>query len=111
MQIKRAIIGCLSVACFGLSTGPVLGKDRNTVTIESFRYSPAKITIKRGESITFVNNDAAPHTVSPEKEGDFNSTGRLLQGDAKVVEFDKPGEFNYYCNFHPSMKGEVKVLP
>jgi plastocyanin len=98
-----------AIAFLGMNTALVFAKDKNTVTIESFQYKPAKITIKPGESITFINNDAAPHTVSPEKDGDFAGTGRLLQGDKKTVQFEKSGDYFYYCNFHPSMKGEVKV--
>lgn len=80
------------------------------VTIDSFQFKPKKITIKKGESVSFTNNDAAPHTVSPANGAKFTGTGRLLKGESKTVEFDEVGTQNYVCDFHPSMKGTINVV-
>lgn len=84
--------------------------DEAVVTIDSFQFKPKKITIKKGQSISFTNNDAAPHTVSPAQGSKFTGTGRLLKGESKTVEFDEVGTQNYVCDFHPSMKGTVNVV-
>jgi plastocyanin len=84
--------------------------DEAVVTIDSFQFKPKKITIKKGQSISFTNNDAAPHTVSPAQGAKFTGTGRLLKGESKTVEFDEAGTQNYVCDFHPSMKGTVNVV-
>jgi plastocyanin len=86
------------------------GSDEATVTIDSFQFQPKKVTVKKGGTVTFTNNDAAPHTVSPAKGANFAGTGRLLKGETKTVQFDQPGTQEYLCDFHPSMKGTVEVV-
>ena len=80
-----------------------------TVTIESFKFAPNQIKVKKGSRVAFVNKDAAPHTVSPANQDDFTGTGRLLQGERKIIVFDHAGKIKYFCDFHPSMEGVVIV--
>jgi len=82
---------------------------KQTVVIQSYRFQPKQITVKKGTSVLFINKDDAPHTVSPENRADFTGTGRLLGGEKKVVTFDHPGNVKYFCDFHPSMEGTVVV--
>jgi plastocyanin len=79
------------------------------VTISGFQFNPDKITVKKGDSVTFVNQDSAPHTVTPEKEKAFAGTERILKGESVTIKFDATGEQKYYCAIHPSMKGRVIV--
>ena len=89
----------------------VLAEDspKKTVVIESYKFSPSQIRVKKGAAVTFVNKDAAPHTVSPANKDDFVGTGRLLKDEKKIVVFDHVGRVNYFCDFHPSMEGVVVV--
>ncbi len=80
-----------------------------TVTIEGFQFKPNTVTVKRGTRLTFVNKDATPHTVTPEKGAKFTGTGRLQKNDSKSVTFNQVGEQNYFCEIHPSMKGKIIV--
>jgi plastocyanin len=80
-----------------------------TVTIEGFQFKPNAITVKRGTTVTFINKDAAPHTVTPEKGAKFTGTGRLQKNESKQVTFNQVGKQNYFCEIHPSMKGQITV--
>jgi len=82
----------------------------NVVTIQGFQFSPDAITVKRGTTVTFINKDATPHTVTPEKGSAFTGTGRLQKDESKQVTFDKVGEQSYFCEIHPSMKGKITVV-
>jgi plastocyanin len=80
-----------------------------TVAIDSYQFKPAHLTVKKGTVVQFENHDAAPHTVSPSKEGQFTGLTRLMNGQKGTIQFDQPGEYKYYCQFHPSMEGTITV--
>jgi plastocyanin len=90
---------------------PVFAEDNKVamVAIDSYQFKPAHLTIKKGSKVQFENHDAAPHTVSPSTEGQFTGLTRLLNGQKGTIQFDKPGEYKYYCQFHPSMIGIITV--
>src|SRR5580704_14908626 len=78
---------------------------KNAVTIQNFAFSPATITIKAGQSITWTNEDSVGHSAT----ADDNSwdTGVLPQGQSKTIAFAKAGTYTYHCSVHPNMKATV----
>lgn len=79
----------------------------NTVTIQNYAFSPATITVKVGDTVTWTNNDSAPHSATAD-DGSFD-TGTFSQGQSKSITFKKAGTFTYHCSVHPYMKGTVIV--
>ena len=83
----------------------------DTVLISDFLYEPEQLTVAVGTTVTFTNEDSAPHTAtsgqSPTGDGMFD-TG-TLQGQSKPVKLTKAGTFTYYCAIHPFMKATVIV--
>lgn len=77
----------------------------NTVTIQSFTFSPAVLAVKQGTKVTWVNQDSVSHTI---KADTFNSEN-LSQGDKFEFTFDKKGSFDYICGIHPRMTGKIVV--
>jgi amicyanin len=83
----------------------------NNVTIESYKYSPEKITVKKGTTVTWENLDLAPHTVTVEEgEGPGPDSELFGKGEKYSYTFNEAGTFPYYCKPHPYMKGEVVVI-
>lgn len=78
-----------------------------TVEISNFAFSPDKLEINEGDTVTFINKDEVGHTATADNE-DFD-TGILAQNDSKKITFSKAGEFSYYCTPHPGMKGTIVV--
>ena len=78
------------------------------VTIKLFQYQPGRILVKPGTSVTWVNEDEIFHTVTAEKNGDFNAP---LDGKGKSFSFtfSQPGTYTYYCDRHEHMRGEIEV--
>ena len=73
-------------------------------------YSPQSITVVVGvnSTVTWVNNDNAPHTVTA-TDGSFNS-GNIDAGQSWTHTFTTPGTYDYYCAYHPWMKGTIIVV-
>lgn len=84
-----------------------------TVIIQNFTYQPQDLRIPVGTTVTWVNRDSAPHTVTAD-DGRFDS-GFLDQGQSFSFTFDQVGTLPYYCVFHGNpgvgMTGSVTVLP
>ncbi len=79
----------------------------HTISIQNFSFSQSTITIKKGDTVVWTNNDAAPHTVTNDA-GSFGSD-TLNTDQSYTYTFDTAGTFAYHCKFHPSMTGTVVV--
>ena len=77
-------------------------------------FSPEPIEINVGQTVTWYNGDTISHTVTSGQDGDLDE-GTLFDSDAIIpnqsysLTFDQPGDFPYYCIYHPTMVGEVIV--
>ena len=78
-----------------------------SVTIRDFAFSPATISVPVGTTVTWTNEDSAPHTATS-TSGVWDS-GTLETGGSFSFTFDTPGSFSYFCAIHPSMRGTVVV--
>lgn len=79
----------------------------HTVRIVDFAFVPANLTVAAGDSVTFVNEDSAPHTATADS-GAFD-TGTLNSGQQATLTFQGAATFTYFCAIHPRMKGSVTV--
>jgi plastocyanin len=75
------------------------------VHIKNFAFSPAQITVNKGDMVQWVNDDSVPHLV---KFPDFQSAA-LANGDTFEHTFGTAGNFAYICGIHASMQGTVAV--
>lgn len=82
------------------------GDAAGDVNIASFAFLPAKITAMAGKALTFLNSDDTPHQISV---ANGPRTAVFLRGQRASLTLDKPGEYNYICGLHPSMKGVIEV--
>ena len=69
--------------------------------------------LKSGETVLWVNEDSAAHTVTSGSrgngpDGNFDS-GLFMAGNTFSFEFNFPGEFYYFDMIHPWMKGKIIV--
>jgi plastocyanin len=82
----------------------------NSVEIKDFAFSPANITVKVGDTVTWTNKDSAAHTVTADSgSSDGPNSGNLAQGDTYSFKFTKAATYIYHCAIHPSMQGSVTV--
>jgi plastocyanin len=80
----------------------------DSVTISNFSFAPAEITVKKGTTVKWTNQDSVAHTVTADSGSGPNSE-LLEQGESYNFTFDTAGTFAYHCKPHPNMKAKVIV--
>ena len=88
---------------------PAAAPAASSVMIMNYAYSPATLTVPVGTTVTWTNDDQAPHTVTSSSGPAKLDSPQLAQGDTWSFTFTKPGTYAYYCAVHPDMKGTVTV--
>lgn len=90
----------------------------NTITYNDSGFSPASLTVKSGETITWVNNsgstvqvgsdDHPTHTINRELTND-QFIIELAPGESSSVQLSKKGEWGYHDHLKPGMTGTIIV--
>lgn len=93
-----------SATTVAVGTNPA---SKNEVLIESNTFKPDTITIKAGDTVTWINNETYAHTVKA-KNGEFDS-GNMATGAKFSFTFGKEGTYDYICGIHTFMTGKVIV--
>lgn len=105
----------------GGKSGPIANTQRyvleiinNLIVIQGFSY-PAKYTIKKGETVVWLNTDTGDqydpgaHTITSDN-GRFDSP-LIYAGQKFSFTFSEPGTYKYFCTPHNYMVGSIEVLP
>lgn len=80
--------------------------DGTTITIADFAFGGVT-EVAVGDTVVVTNTDGTPHTWTAE-DGTFDS-GAIGPDESFEFTFTEPGTFSYFCNFHPSMTGQITV--
>ncbi len=96
----------------GDATTPVVGEGPTVQgTIKDFTLPD--ITIAVGTTVTWINQDSAPHTTTSGQDGTFDGAGwnssSLSKGQSFSHTFNQVGTFAYTCNIHPRLSGTITV--
>ena len=86
--------------------------------VDDWCYMTSNLIISTGTTITWINSDTLPHTVTSGSDGmntvgldtpnGFDS-GFMSGSDEYDHTFDVAGFYDYYCQLHPWMQGSVTV--
>ncbi len=103
--LRLAALSLVALLLFA-PTAAAQGKTM-TISIKNFAFNPPNATVAAGTTVTWVNDDQAPHTVTAD-DGAFDS-GTLQPGQSYSFTFDKAGTYAYHCDIHPDMTATVTV--
>ena len=111
MPKNLVFVLALAALCgIGLAGPPAGAAGSPTVVeIHNFHFLPDTLTIPAGTTVTWANEDSSPHTVT-DRSNAFHSAA-LDTKDSFSYTFKSPGEFTYFCKFHPMMVGKIIVKP
>ena len=85
------------------------GSKANTVkvSIQKMKFTPPTVSLRAGDTVTWINNDHHDHTVEA-ADGSFSS-GTLSPGDSFSHKVTREGTVHYTCSLHPRMRGSLSV--
>lgn len=76
-----------------------------TVEIKDMKFVPDDITVKKGDTILWINQDMMGHDVT-EEHNSWTSSVIPAGGSWKMEATDF---VNYYCSIHVVMKGKIRI--
>jgi plastocyanin len=86
----------------GTAAGAAAG---GTVRMAGLAFAPGTLTVAKGSTVVFDNDDTAPHTVTARSGG--VDSGVLDPG--KQFSVTVTDGFDYFCSIHPSMTAKIAV--
>ena len=70
------------------------------------QFQPSELTVQKGDTVVFINNDMVEHDVAEEKNKTWSSSP-LPAGKSYSLVVNQSAD--YYCTIHPVMKGKLLV--
>lgn len=101
------IVTAAALAAMLAGVASVAKAEDAAVKIDNFTFSPQKLTVKAGTTVTWTNGDDIPHTVTATAK-QFRSKP-LDSEDKYSFTFSTPGSYAYFCSLHPQMTGTIVV--
>ena len=80
----------------------------HVVTIENMRFSPDALTVQRGDRVVWINKDLFAHTATA--VGKAFDSHNIEPNASWTYVARNPGEYDYVCALHPTMKARLTVL-
>ncbi len=91
------------------STTTTAGGPTASVSIASFAFNPATLTVAAGTTVTWTNNDSTTHTVTSTAGPASFDSGFVSPGGTFSFKFTQVGTYEYHCSIHTYMLGSVTV--
>jgi plastocyanin len=105
MRISKLIT--LAMIC-GLSTGAFAATE--VIHQQGRAFSSESVTVKKGDPLTFLNDDSVPHNIMSTSKGNEFNLGSQPPGSTTDVVFKEVGDVMVICAIHPRMKMTVKIV-
>ena len=107
---RSSTSGTTSVATTSTSSSTMSAQSENAVTIKGYAFSPETLTVKKGTTVTWTNQDLASHTITADTALATAPASQLFgKGEQYSYTFSAPGTFAYHCEPHPYMKATIIV--
>jgi cytochrome c peroxidase len=94
------------VQTIGVAEGAVAASE---IHQKGRQFAPRAVALKRGESLTFVNDDMRTHNIRVDDPRLPAFSEAQEPGDRVVLGFPEAGEFEVTCGIHPEMRLEVRA--
>jgi plastocyanin len=101
-RIARALVFGLALV---LPTAALAAS--HIVRIEGMKFQPERLEVRAGDTVTWVNADMVPHTVTAAARSIDSGSIAPKAKWTRVIR--GRGEIDYVCRFHPTMKGTLVV--
>lgn len=100
---------CVTIVVASLVATSVLAATVHTIAQKGRTFSRTEITIARGDSIVFTNDDEFLHQIYIDSKGMAFDSDEQPPSQTIAVNFPRPGDFPVRCHIHPKMLLMVHV--
>jgi len=104
--MKRVVLIILVLIGCGKINFAQESKTKHIIEIKQMKFIPAELTVKKGDTVVWVNRDFFTHDVAKFENKKWQSPP--LKQDQSWLKVITKSE-DYYCTFHVVMKGEIIV--
>jgi plastocyanin len=80
-----------------------------TIMQKGRSFSESAMTVKKGETLVFVNDDTIIHNIMSNTAGSEFNLGSQAPGATSSITLNNAGEVAIICAIHPRMKLAVTV--
>lgn len=94
-------------------TGYTSSAPNNTLKIiqKDKKFEPSILPIVKGQKVDFINHDQISHNVFSVSNSREFDIGQKNYKESKIVDFNKTGIIDVFCNIHYEMTATILVLP
>lgn len=78
----------------------------HTVEIKQMKFQPEELTVQKGDTVVWINNDIVPHDVTEASKKAWTSSLMPVGAPWSLIVNESA---DYYCSIHVSMKGKLIV--
>ena len=104
--MRKLVLLTLAVVA-GLSAGALAATQM--IHQQGRMFSAESLSVKKGDALTFLNDDTVPHNIMSASKGNEFNLGSQAPGSSTDVSFKEAGDVQVICAIHPRMKMTVKV--
>ncbi|MFI5887026.1 plastocyanin/azurin family copper-binding protein [Streptomyces sp. NPDC051554] len=111
LTVLRALLSGLLLTAAALVLPAAMAQAATThqVVMSGYAFSPRSLTITAGDTVTWVNEDQAPHNVKTTSGPASVQSAMLSKGATFSHTFTTPGTYGYECTVHPGMTAMLVV--
>jgi plastocyanin len=104
------LAGCSSGSDLSASSPPTSSAGTVSIVMKSLDFSPISVHARVGQTVTWTNDDEAPHNVTYISGPRFRSSRRILAiGKTFSIHLGQRGTIHYICTLHSWMHATIVV--
>ncbi|AZP19559.1 copper-binding protein [Streptomyces aquilus] len=113
LTVPRTLLAAFLVAASGtvLPAAPAHAATTHQVLMSGYAFSPRSLTVTAGDTVTWTNQDQAPHDVKTTSGPASVHSPMLNKGGSWSHTFTTAGTYGYVCTVHPDMTAQLVVKP
>ena len=103
MMSRMTLIGRVACAILPLACAPA--PRSHAIEIREFKYAPASLKVRKGDTLVFANRDIVPHTATA-RDTSWNTGDIPARTSARIVVSSGA---DYFCIYHPTMTASIEL--
>ena len=99
----------LCLGAFAAMSVAAYAAAEQVITQKGRAFSAPALTMKKGGTVVFLNDDTVPHNIMSMSKGNEFNLGSQAPGSSTPVVFNEIGDVAVICAIHPRMKMAVTI--